>query len=168
MAKNFRLYIKEPLAPGKTIILEEEQTHYLKNVVKYTAGETFSCFDNESGEFSARITAFEKRHTRINILAQTAPFTRCPDIWLLFAPLKKDKTDFVIEKATELGCRKILPVITRHTNSGNVKTERYVAQSIEAAEQCRRTDLPEIVPAQKLEEYSGPKPLLPQLCPAGK
>ena len=68
MAKNFRLYIKEPLAPGKTIILEEEQTHYLKNVVKYTAGDTFSCFDNESGEFSARITAFEKRHTRINIL----------------------------------------------------------------------------------------------------
>ena len=152
MAKNFRLYIKEPLAPGKTIILEEEQTHYLKNVVKYTAGDTFSCFDDESGEFSARITAFEKRHTRINILAQTEPFTRCPDIWLLFAPLKKDKTDFVIEKATELGCRKILPVITRHTNSGNVKTERYVAQSIEAAEQCRRTDLPEIVPAQKLED----------------
>ena len=72
MVKNFRLYIKEPLAPGKTIILEEEQTHYLKNVVKYTAGDTFSCFDNESGEFSARITAFEKRHTRINILAQTA------------------------------------------------------------------------------------------------
>ena len=100
-------------------------------MVKYTAGDTFSCFDNESGEFSARITAFEKRHTRINILAQTEPFTRCPDIWLLFAPLKKDKTDFVIEKATELGCRKILPVITRHTNSGNVKTERYVAQSID-------------------------------------
>lgn len=67
-------------------------------------------------------------------------------------PPEKDKTDFVIEKATELGCRKILPVITRHTNSGNVKTERYVAQSIEAAEQCRRTDLPEIVPAQKLED----------------
>ena len=75
MAKNFRLYIKEPLAPGKTIILEEEQTHYLKNVVKYTAGDTFSCFDNESGEFSARITAFEKRHTRINILAQTDPLS---------------------------------------------------------------------------------------------
>ena len=152
MAKNFRLYIKEPLVPNKTIILEEEQTHYLKNVVKYTVGDILSCFDNMSGEFSAQIEAFEKKHTKINILTQTGPFIRCPDIWLLFAPLKKDKTDFVIEKATELGCQKILPVITCHTNSGNIKTERYIAQSIEAAEQCRRTDLPEIVPIQKLKD----------------
>lgn len=109
MVKNFRLYIKEPLAPGKTIILEEEQTHYLKNVVKYTAGETFSCFDNESGEFSARITAFEKRHTRINILAQTEPFTRCPDIWLLFAPLKRTKPILLLKRLPNSAAGKFCP-----------------------------------------------------------
>ena len=79
------------------------------------------------------------------------PFYACPDIWLLFTPLKKDCTDFVIEKATELGCRRILPVITEHTNTINIKIDRYLAQSIEAAEQCRRTDIPEIAAPQALD-----------------
>lgn len=146
MAKNFRLYINQPLSRGKTVTLPPMQAHYLKNVVKYAPGNQLSCFDNESGEFLAEITELGKQHAQLKILTQTKPFSRCPDIWLLFAPLKKDKTDFVIEKATELGCRKIIPVITRQTNTQNIKTERYIAQSIEAAEQCRRTDIPEICP----------------------
>lgn len=67
-----------------------------------------------------------------------------PDLWLLFAPVKKDKTDFIIEKAGELGVRKIIPTITKHTISDRVKTERYLAQAVEACEQCRRVDVPEI------------------------
>lgn len=152
MAKNFRLYTSDELITGKTINLTEEQTHYLKNVVKYTSGETLSCFDNKNGEFLCKINEIGKKHITITVLSKTKEFSLCPDIWLLFAPLKKDKTDFVIEKATELGCRKIIPTLTRYTITNNIKTERYIAQSIEAAEQCRRLDLPEIAIPQKLED----------------
>ncbi len=152
MAKNFRLYVAEELDTNKTIVLNQEQTHYLKNVVKYNAGDTLSCFDNKNGDFMCEITEIGKKNITITVLSKQKGFSPCPDIWLLFAPLKKDKTDFVIEKATELGCRKIIPTITRYTITNNIKTERYAAQSIEAAEQCRRTDLPEITPPQKLED----------------
>lgn len=163
MAKNFRLYTKEELIPQKTLTLGEEQTHYLKNVVKYNVGETLHCFDNRNGEFLCQITEIGKKSTILNVIEKTKDYTASPDIWLIFAPLKKDKTDFVIEKATELGCRRIIPVLTKYTITGNIKTERYIAQSIEAAEQCRRTDLPEISTPKKLEdllfEWDNSRPL---------
>lgn len=152
MAKNFRLYIANNLADEKNITLNEEQSHYLKNVVKYNIGETLHCFDNKNGEFSCEITEIGKKAVTLSVLNKVKDFSPTPDIWLLFAPLKKDKTDFVIEKATELGCRKIIPTLTKYTITNNIKTERYIAQSIEAAEQCRRTDLPEISIPQKLED----------------
>lgn len=150
MAKNFRLYSSEELTEQKEVLLSEEQTHYLKNVVRYEVGDTLNCFDNKNGEFICQITEINKKITRLKVLNKIKPLKICPDIWVLFAPLKKDKTDFVIEKATELGARKIIPTITQFTNTSNIKTERYIAQSIEAAEQCRRTDLPEVTPPQNL------------------
>ena len=144
MAKNFRLYIKEELICDKIIPLEESQAHYLKNVVKYNVGETIHCFDNKNGEFCCKISSLDKKNPTLAVLNKMRDYHKCPDIWLLFAPLKKDKTDFVIEKATELGCSRIIPVITQNTITKNIKIERYEAQSIEAAEQCRRTDLPQI------------------------
>ena len=152
MAKNFRLYTKEELNIGKTILLDEEQTHYLKNVVKYTINDDILCFDNQNGEFLCKITNIGKKTIQISVQSKTKDYISCPDIWLLFAPLKKDKTDFVIEKATELGVKKIIPTITRYTITNNIKTERYIAQSIEASEQCRRTDLPEISSAKSLQD----------------
>lgn len=152
MAKNFRLYISEELNLGKSITLNENQTHYLKNVVKYALNDILSCFDNKNGEFLCQISAINKKNIVLTVIKKTKDFTGSPDIWLLFAPLKKDKTDFVIEKATELGCRAILPVITKHTITANIKIERYIAQSIEAAEQCRRTDLPQVIPPASLED----------------
>ena len=152
MAKTFRLYTKEKLELNKTISLNEEQTHYLKNVVKISPNDTLLCFDNTSGEFLCEIISLNKKTTEILIKSQTKPLTPCPDIWLLFAPLKKDKTDFVIEKATELGIKKIIPTLTRYTITNNIKTERYLQQAIEASEQSRRTDIPEIASAQKLSD----------------
>ena len=152
MAKNFRLYLSEELNLGKNVTLNENQTHYLKNVVKYALNDTLNCFDNKNGEFLCQISTINKKNIVLTVIKKTKDFTRSPDIWLLFAPLKKDKTDFVIEKATELGCRAILPVITKHTITANIKTERYIAQSIEAAEQCRRTDLPQVLPPASLED----------------
>ena len=152
MSQTIRLYIKEPLAQNKIITLDEEQTHYLKNVIRATQNTPIQCFDNQTGEFSATLISLEKKQGQIQITHQLKKYTPCPDIWLLFAPLKKDKTDFVIEKATELGCRKIQPVITQYTMTKNIRLERYIAQSIEAAEQCRRTDLPEISASKELKE----------------
>ena len=152
MAKTFRLYTKEELQPNKTFLLNEEQTHYLKNVVKYSPKDTLLCFDNKRGEFLCDIVAFNKKTAEVITKSQTKDFSPCPDIWLLFAPLKKDKTDFVIEKATELGVKKIIPTLTRYTITTNIKTERYIQQAIEASEQSRRTDIPEISSPATLDE----------------
>ena len=152
MAKNFRIYVNEKLELNKTITLDEDQTHYLKNVVKYTTNDNLLCFDNQTGEYLCEIIDLAKKKTTIQVTEKVKDLYRCPDIWLLFAPLKKDKTDFVIEKATELGCSKIIPTITKYTITSNVKTSRYIAQSIEAAEQCRRTDIPEITEAINIKD----------------
>lgn len=152
MSKTFRLYIKEELLPNKIITLSAEQTHYLKNVVKYTPKDLLNCFDNKNGEFTCQIEEESKKNIKIIVLKKIKDYSQSPDIWLLFAPLKKENTDFVIEKATELGIRRIIPTITQYTNTTHIKLERYVAQSIEAAEQCRRTDLPEIIPPQTLKD----------------
>jgi len=150
MTKIFRLYIKEELQPGKKIFLQSDQTHYLKDVVRCGINDTISCFDNKNGEFLCQIISQDKKNTVLTVLNKVKDLTPCPDIWLLFAPLKKDKTDFVIEKATELGVSRIIPTLTRYTITSNVKTERYVAQAIESAEQCHRTDLPLVSPATDL------------------
>jgi 16S rRNA (uracil1498-N3)-methyltransferase len=151
MAKNFRLYTEEELISDKTIFLNEQQTHYLKNVVKISNQDTLHCFDNKNGEFLCEIISINKKNTEILVKQKTKPYNQSPDIWLLFAPLKKDNTDFVIEKATELGVRKIIPTLTTHTITNNIKTERYLAQAIEASEQSRRTDIPEISSPQTLQ-----------------
>ena len=93
MAKNFRLYTKEELIKNKTIILDENQTHYIKNVVKYVIGDDIYCFDNKNGEFLCQITAINKKTTELLVKEKIKDFSSCPDVWLLFAPLKKDKTD---------------------------------------------------------------------------
>lgn len=152
MGKNFRLYTPTPLTSEETVVLDENQTHYLKNVIKYSIGEYVNCFDNQNGEFLCQIIELNKKNAIIKPIEKIRDMILCPDLWLLFAPLKKDKTDIVIEKATELGCRQIVPVITQYTNTTHIKTDRYIAQSIEAAEQCRRTDLPQICPPQKLQD----------------
>jgi len=152
MAKNFRIYTYSELEIKKEISLNEQQTHYLKNVVKYNIGDNLNCFDNKNGEFTCEIIKLDKKTCIIKPLEKIKNYTQCPDILLLFAPLKKENTDFVIEKATELGCRQIMPVITQYTNTTNIKIERYIAQSIEAAEQCHRTDLPKIAAPQNLTD----------------
>lgn len=149
---KIRLYCETKLVPGLEIRLNEKQGHYLINVMKLMAGDTIFAFDNENGEFLCTLKTADRKNCLLEVSEQTRGFEKCPDIWLLFAPVKKDQTDFIIQKATELGVSKIMPVITARTLSGNVKKERFTAQSIEAAEQCRRVDLPEIATAEPLEK----------------
>lgn len=145
-----RLFINTPLISGSDAVLDEAQSHYLCHVMKADAGDEILAFDNQNGEFLCRIREMKKKSTGIEVLKQTREFSRPADIWLLFAPVKKDQTDFIIQKATELGALKLIPVITRRTIADKTKTERFKAQAVEAAEQCRRVDIPEISDAVSL------------------
>ena len=149
---KIRLYISQALAVNQKVVLEAQQSHYLLNVMKLKKGEILNCFDNQSGEYSCELLEISKKQAVLEVKNREKEYMQCPDIWLLFAPVKKDNTDFIIQKATELGVRKIIPVLTKYTITERVKKERFSAQSIEAAEQCRRTDLPEIADIVKLEE----------------
>lgn len=152
MAK-IRIFIEiSKLSVGDLVDIPEKQSHYLSNVMKQKLGDNILCFNGKDGEFDCKLTLVNKKSCQIKILKKTREFESVPDLWLLFAPLKKDNTDFVIEKATELGIKKIIPIITARTISEKVKTERYIAQAIEASEQCRRVDIPEIEEAITLEK----------------
>lgn len=148
-----RLYIKDKLEKkGQIIFLDEKQSHYLVNVLRLRVGDEFFVFDGSSGEYKAEITDLNKRAVTALLTEKVCEMQKSPDIWLLFAPLKKDKTDIVVQKATELGVRKIIPVQTAYTNAEKVRTERFELQAAEAAEQCRRLDIPDISAALSLDK----------------
>ncbi len=140
-----RLYIKQCLESGEEFVPEEEQIHYLCNVLRLNDGDKIAGFDGESGEFLLEIHKTGKKNICLTKIQKLRDFYLPPDLWLLFAPVKKDKTDFIIQKAGELGVRRIVPVITERTICERIKIDRYQAQVIEACEQCRRVDIPEVI-----------------------
>lgn len=161
--RNIRLFVDRSLNEQQTVPLSEAQSHYLINVMRCRQGDCLCCFDGQSGEYQASIAVADKKNTVLNLLTKTRELPPEPDIWLLFAPLKKDKTDFVIAKAVELGAAKIVPVITARTNAERIKIERYQAQAIEAAEQCGRLSVPTIsepLPLKKLLQEWDPQRIL--------
>lgn len=147
-----RIYMTENLAIGKIVPLSEKQCNYLANVLRLKINDTFFVFDGKNGEFEAKICQLNHKKGAIEVVQKVKNFYQSPDVWLLFAPLKKDCTDMVIQKATELGVRKIYPIITEYTNSEKVRIDRFVAQSIEASEQSRRLDIPQIEETLSLEK----------------
>lgn len=149
---KIRLYIPQNLSEGQSITLDDSQSHYLCNVMKIATGDLLYCFDNMNGEYECKVTEAHKKHCELKILRKSNDYYQVPDVWLLFAPVKKDNTDFIIQKATELGVRKIIPVITDYSISNKIKKERFEANAIEASEQCRRTDIPKIEDAIKLND----------------
>ena len=151
MASKPRLYITQELRENLEFFLADDQAHYLCNVLRLSAKSLFLAFDGKNGEFECEILKCDKKQVAARVLRQSRAFEKGADIWLLFAPVKKDRTDFIIEKATELGASKIVPVITRRTISEKIRKERYIAQAVEAAEQCRRLEVPEIEEARSLE-----------------
>lgn len=150
--RHIRLFVNQKLVSETLVELSEKQSHYLTNVMRCQNGETVQCFNTESGEFLCRIETADKKKTILKVEKNIRKPENEPDIWLIFAPLKKDKTDFVIEKSVELGVGKIIPVITGYTNAGKIKTERFSAQAVEAAEQCGRLSVPEITGPVSLDK----------------
>ena len=145
-----RMYFPVSLSENAQLCTDEKQSNYLANVLRMKIGDKINVFDGKTGEYESEIVEIAKKKCILSVVKKIKEIKLSSDVWLLFSPLKKDCTDMVIQKATELGVSKILPIITQRTNSEKVRIERFKAQSIEAAEQCRRTDIPEICKPQKL------------------
>ncbi len=141
---NIRLWVENKLSLSADVILSEKQAHYLLHVMRCQLNDIIRCFNATDGEFFCRIKVAEKKKTIIEPIEFSRQSETLSDVWLLFAPLKKEQTDFVIQKAVELGVAKILPIITCRTNTDKVKLERLTSLAVEAAEQCERLSVPEI------------------------
>ena len=124
--------------------LSGDQAHYLFSVMRLAKGAAVSLFNGRDGEWRAEVAEAGKRGGVLVCECQTKPLLMPPDLWLIFAPIKKARTDFIVEKAVELGARRILPVQTRHTNSERIRQDRLQAHAVEAAEQCGGTYVPEV------------------------
>ena len=139
-----RLFVRAALGDGARIELDAGQANYLGNVLRLKDGAELLLFDGHSGEWLARIAEAGRKRMVLTVASKTREPERIPDIWLAFAPVKRTQTDWLVEKATELGAARLIPVMTQRTVAERVRLERLEAIAIEAAEQCGRTLLPDI------------------------
>ncbi len=139
-----RLSVDHPLHQGQSVPLTEAQAHYLSGVMRQGVGAEIGLFNGRDGEWRARIAALARRGGSADCVALAGPQVMPPDLWLVFAPVRKARTDFIVEKAVELGARRIVPVQTDHTNAERVRRDRLQAHATEAAEQCGATFVPEV------------------------
>jgi 16S rRNA (uracil1498-N3)-methyltransferase len=146
-----RLFVAADLAPGAAIEVAPEQGHYLRNVLRLAAGEAVAVFNGRDGEFLTRIAELGKRRSVLAVEAQLRPQGRSePDLWLLFAPVKRARIDYLVEKAAELGVGALFPIRTERTIVERVNIERLQANAVEAAEQTERLTVPLVHPLRSL------------------
>lgn len=145
-----RLFVEQALDVGALIEIEGTQAHYLARVMRVSAGDAVILCDNITGEWAARVNDTDKRSVSLQVVEHLRPREAVPDLWLCPALLKKDRFDLVLEKATELGVARIAPVLTRRCVADKLNLERARTLTIEAAEQCARTALPEMAEPVKL------------------
>lgn len=141
---RFRLFVDAALSVGAVVDLPPAQAHYLGTVMRAREGEAVALFNGRDGEWRAEISAVSKKAAALRVVEQMRPQHVEPDLWLCFAPLKKDSTDMVVQKAVELGASRLQPVMTARTNAARFNTDRARVNAIEAAEQCERLSVPEV------------------------
>jgi 16S rRNA (uracil1498-N3)-methyltransferase len=146
-----RLYVRQALAEGTTLTLDGAPANYLAAVLRLAPGDRVKLFDDRTGEWLAEIAEAGRKRVTLTIAAKLREREAVPDLWLLFAPIKRGRSDWLVEKATELGVARLLPVITRRTVVDRLNLDRLRAHAVEAAEQCERTALPELAEPAKLE-----------------
>ena len=146
MAKTakIRLFVEAPLTKGQGIALNKDQANYLFAVMRLSVGDHILVFNGADGEWLVEVLEGTKRGGTLGCLEQTKPQQMPPDVWLIFAPIKKERTNFIVEKAAELGAAHIQPVITQFTNSDRLRTDRLQAHALEAAEQCGGSYVPTV------------------------
>jgi 16S rRNA (uracil1498-N3)-methyltransferase len=146
-----RLYVPEPLAAGAAIDLAARQAHHLRTVLRLGPGAPVAAFNAEDGEWLCRIGEAGRNRTSLVVERRLRPIEAGADLWLVFAPIKRARLDWLIEKATEVGVSALLPVWTRHTQSERLNLDRLGAHAIAAAEQSERLSVPQLLPPQPLE-----------------
>jgi 16S rRNA (uracil1498-N3)-methyltransferase len=147
-----RLYVEAPLAAGTAIEATGNQAHYLSGVMRRAAGDPVHLFNGKDGEWSSRIASLSRGKAAFAVETLVRPQAAEADLWLAFALLKRDATDLVVQKATELGVSALLPVFTERTNAVRVNLDRLRAIAIEATEQSERLAVPDIYPVRQLDD----------------
>ncbi len=146
-----RLYVAHDLTTGGQILLEGNQGHYLVNVLRLKAADHILLFNGRQGEWLAEITKTGKGRAAVVVEQIVMAQKPEPDLWYLFAPIKKARIDYMVQKATELGVSLIRPVLTARTNLDRLKEDKIRRHAIEAAEQCERFTVPIVPPMIKLQ-----------------
>ncbi len=147
-----RLYVEASLHEGARFEADKDQAHYLLHVLRLKPGARVLLFNGRDGEWAAELAELSKRACAFHVVGQTRPHQLLPDVWLLFAPVKRARLDFIAQKATEMGACVIRPVLTRRTIVSRVNDERLEANVVEAAEQCGLVALPQVGEAVALDK----------------
>lgn len=146
-----RLYVEPDLSPGLQLTLDKDQSLYLAAVLRKVVGDEVVLFNGRDGAWLCRLTSDSKKSVTLETVEQIAEQTPPSDLWYGFAPLKSERLDYVIQKAVEMGAGTIQPVMTQFTQVHRLKTEKLLANAIEAAEQCEVLSVPTIAPEISLE-----------------
>jgi len=152
MNKKIRLYFSDKIQSDLVAHLQKEQSHYLKDVMRLKAGDTFSVFNNQ-GEWSACVQNYEKKSTKIKILEKLRDKKNEKNIWLAFTPIKQNPLNFIIQKGTELGVQKFIPILSERTAVKEINIERVKKIIIESAEQSNRISIPEITKLENIKNF---------------
>jgi 16S rRNA (uracil1498-N3)-methyltransferase len=155
---RIRLYVEAPLTDGGTVALDGKQAHYLFTVMRLGLGGAVALFNGRDGEWRAEVESAGKNKGLLRLVGQSVPQGTEPDLWLVFAPIKRAHIDFLAEKATELGVSRLVPIITQYTDVARVNTGRLRANAVEAAEQTERLSIPEVDEPQPLDALLGAWP----------
>ena len=158
-----RLFVDDDLAQGSQIACNSDQANYLLNVLRLGVGDEVLAFNGRDGEWRARVSARARASCELTAGDQTRPQAAPPDIHYLFAPLKRARLDYMVQKATEMGVSRLAPVMTRRTQVVRVNLKRMRANAIEAAEQCGVLWVPEVVEPRPLSEVLDQWPASRQL-----
>lgn len=146
-----RLFVDADLVKGATLTLDKEKAHYLGHVMRLTVGDRLEIFNGRSDSFTAELSDISRKSASVQLTELCAFFKSSPDLWFLFAPVKRIRLDFIAQKATELGVRYIQPINTDFCQVRRVNLERLYANAVEAAEQTGRLDVPAIGPFMPLQ-----------------
>lgn len=151
MSNDPRLWLGQPLDPNSPVCLSRENSHYLISVMRRETGSCVRLFNGQDGEWRAEIVEAHRKAAVLKLVKQTRPQVPGPDLSLYFAPVKRQKNELIVEKATELGARLIQPVVTDRTQKDRLRMDRFEVIATEAAEQTERLDLPQLLETDRLE-----------------
>lgn len=150
--KSQRIFVEHALEAGLNATLSHQHAHYLLTVLRMESGAHLLAFNGRDGEWRVEIERSSKRAGSLKVISQTREQTPRNDLMFLFAPIKKDRLDWLVQKAVEMGVGSIAPVITEHTQTSKLREDKLTANVIEAAEQCGVLAVPDLAKVRSLDE----------------